>query len=208
MESRQAYNRLMISPLVYNALAGCSHVLVHEPDAMVLRDELDYWCRQSFDYIGAPWFDGFAAAKPNARLIGVGNFGLSLLRLEAVTEVLGSRQRWYPWSRIARDLTKGLSGSAGRLRQACRAITATGQLRKAWQIYDGHCDIFWSEIVPHIVPSFRIAPIDQAIRFCWEVLPAQCFDMCNRQLPFGFHAWSKYDRHFLTPHLIASGVVL
>ena len=41
MESRPAYNRLMISPLVYEDLQGYTHMLIHEPDALVVRDELD-----------------------------------------------------------------------------------------------------------------------------------------------------------------------
>jgi hypothetical protein len=62
--------------------------------------------------------------------------------------------------------------------------------------------------VPSLVPSFRVAPISEALRFSWEVLPDRCFDLCEGRLPFGFHAWARYDREFLVPHLKASGVDL
>ena len=61
-----AYNRMMISPLVFSALDGYTHMILHEPDAIVLRDEIDYWCNQPFDYIGAPWFEGLANAAADA----------------------------------------------------------------------------------------------------------------------------------------------
>jgi hypothetical protein len=194
MGSRAAYNRLMIAPLVYDRLSGRSHILVHEPDSLVLRDELDHWCRQPFDYIGAPWFEGFSDPAPHAAPIGVGNFGLSLLRVDAVRAALTSRQRWQPLT--------------ARMRRGLQAIRARGQLRSTWRFYDGHCDIFWSAVVPTLVPSFRVAPIAAALRFSWEVLPARCFELTGGQLPFGFHAWARYDRDFLLPHLKQSGVDL
>jgi hypothetical protein len=46
MASVQAYNKMMISPLVFNALDGYTHMILHEPDAIVIRDEIDYWCNQ------------------------------------------------------------------------------------------------------------------------------------------------------------------
>lgn len=77
MSDISAYNRMMISPLVFSALDGYTHMILHEPDAIVLRDEIDYWCKQPFDYIGAPWFEGLANAAADAPVIGVGNSGFS-----------------------------------------------------------------------------------------------------------------------------------
>jgi Protein of unknown function (DUF5672) len=80
MNSVRSYNRMMINPMIYRSFSHHSHILVHEPDAMVLRDELDFWCEQPYDYIGAPWFEGYVNAKPDAPLLGTGNFGFSLHR--------------------------------------------------------------------------------------------------------------------------------
>ncbi len=86
MASWKAYSRMMISPLVFNALEGYTHMILHEPDAIVLRDEIDYWCNQPFDYIGAPWFEGWEQPAADAPLIGVGNLGFSFHRLSASSE--------------------------------------------------------------------------------------------------------------------------
>lgn len=206
MSSRRAYNRMMISPLLVNALEGYSHMLVHEPDAIVLRDELDYWCGQPQDYIGAPWFEGFATPAPDANVLGVGNSGFSLHRLAALKRLVTSRKRWYPYRQVAKDLIRGARGNKLRLHRGLIALGRAGQLRGAWNLYEGNCDRFWSVIASRVESSYTIAPLEQAVRFAWEVLPSRCMEMTRGQLPFGIHAWSKYDSDFLLPHLIGAGV--
>lgn len=208
MASIQAYNRMMISPLVFNAVSGYSHMLLHEPDAIVLRDDLDYWCAQPQDYVGAPWFEGWGKAVPGSPIIGVGNFGLSLHRLDASRRVMASRQRWYPYRQAVRDLIDGTSGNAQLLARGVSAFGRAGQLRGAGRLYTEHCDIFWSRVVPGVERTFRVAPIAAALNFAWEVLPARCMEMCNGALPFGIHAWAKYDFNFLAPLLVKAGVDL
>ena len=206
MSSIEAYNRMMISPRIVNELDGYTHMLIHEPDAIVLRDELDYWCRQPHDYIGAPWFEGFAAAAPDAKVIGVGNSGFSLHRLDALRRVVTSRKRWYPYQQAAKDLIRGLQGSRDRFHRGTKALGRAGQLRGAWELYDGHCDAFWSHLVPQLDTKFKIASIEESVHFSWELLPARCFQMTHGKLPFGIHAWAKYDLEFVAPHLLTSGV--
>jgi hypothetical protein len=116
MSSVHAYNRLMISPIIYRMLAPYSHVLVHEPDALVLRDELDLWCEEAYDYIGAPWFVGYEDAKPDAPFIGGGNFGFSLHRPAMMLTILRGQQRWYARAELRRDLSRVLQArEANRL---------------------------------------------------------------------------------------------
>jgi hypothetical protein len=42
------------------------------------------------------------------------------------------------------------------------------------------------------------------LRFAFEAAPRQCLEMNQGRLPFGCHAWGRYDREFWTPHLLAS----
>src|SRR5262249_12461078 len=76
MGSISSYNSLMMSTEFYKLLNNYTHLLIHEPDAIVVNDELDSWCLQEIDFIGAPWFEGFSSAqyKADAYPIGVGNF--------------------------------------------------------------------------------------------------------------------------------------
>jgi hypothetical protein len=216
MESISAYNSMMISPHIYNKLSSYSHMIISEPDAIILRDEIDDWCAKEVDYIGAPWFAGYARPAIDAPFLGVGNFGLSLIRLPAARNAVNAKARWYSRAMFLQDAKAALRASAeGQLRRAAghfrRAILGcgrAGQLRGARKIYDGNCDIFWSNVVPEIMPSFRVASTEDALAFSWEVLPQRCFQMRQGRLPFGIHAWAKYDPDFLIPHLRASGVDL
>jgi hypothetical protein len=54
--SREAYSDLCLSDFFYKRFASTHEfMLILQTDAIVLRDELDYWCSQPWDYIGAPW---------------------------------------------------------------------------------------------------------------------------------------------------------
>src|SRR5690348_1774790 len=55
--SIEGYNILMTSMDFLNAFSRHNYILVYQLDSLVFRDELDYWCSQGYDYIGAPWFE-------------------------------------------------------------------------------------------------------------------------------------------------------
>jgi Protein of unknown function (DUF5672) len=209
MNNVRSYNRMMISPIIYRSFSDHSHILIHEPDAMVLRDELDFWCEQPYDHIGAPWFEGYGNPKPDAPLLGVGNFGFSLHRPAVMLRILLERQRLYGRADLRRDLSRILrAGEADRVIRVIPGVEKAGTLRGASRIYEENCDIFWGQLVPKLVRNFRVAPPEVALNFSWEVVPSRCYTLCNGSLPFGLHGWARYDFGFLKPLLERSGVEL
>jgi len=52
--SVRSYSRLLLSADFYSRFKSYSYILMYQPDAYVFRNELDYWCSQGYDYIGAP----------------------------------------------------------------------------------------------------------------------------------------------------------
>jgi len=70
---------------------------------------------------------------------------------------------------------------------------------------DVHEDRFWAEYATHYDPSFRIAPVDVAMRFAFEAEPRKCFERIGNHLPFGAHRWQKFDRAFYEPYLLQHG---
>jgi len=44
------------------------------------------------------------------------------------------------------------------------------------------------------------------VSFSFEVGPKHCFEKNNQTLPFGCHAWAKYDREFWKPYLLKEPV--
>jgi hypothetical protein len=200
MSSIRAYNKLMISPYIFYKLKDYSHILIHEPDAIVLNDELDYWCNQNYDYIGAPWFKDYDKAEYNSEIIGVGNFGFSLLRTNSLIKILSSRKRWYSLKRAFNNIFYGMLNFRGyNYKEGLKALGNGGKFKGAWQIYNENCDYFWSVIASKYHPNFNIAPYNRAVEFAWEVLPHRCLELSNGKLPFGIHAWAKYNLNFLKP---------
>lgn len=57
-------------------------------------------------------------------------------------------------------------------------------------------DVFWAS---HISEQFQVAPIDVALQFSFEKDVRTCFRLNNNQLPFGCHAWERYDLEFWAP---------
>lgn len=54
-------------------------------------------------------------------------------------------------------------------------------------------DAFFSSCDSNI---FKVAPMEIAIRFSFEREVKRCFDLNGKKLPFGCHAWEKYNRTF------------
>ena len=63
-------------------------------------------------------------------------------------------------------------------------------------------DLLWADVAVHYNPDFKIADVATGLRFGFEVAPRICFERNHRQLPFGCHAWPRYDREFWEPYLL------
>jgi hypothetical protein len=62
-------------------------------------------------------------------------------------------------------------------------------------------DIFWGLIAPKSFSWFKVASVDGARKFSFECNPRKLFELNANQLPFGCHAWQKYDPEFVTIHI-------
>ena len=89
-QSVQGYNRFLLYPKFYESFVDYDCMLIYQLDAFVFRNELLHWCSQDYAYIGAPWFEGFTEATPEAGFIGVGNGGFSLRRPAIYLQVLNT----------------------------------------------------------------------------------------------------------------------
>jgi hypothetical protein len=167
------YSELLLMRRFYEAFAAYEYILIHQLDALVFRDELEEWCRRDLDYVGAPWLPGDAA--PFVDEPTVGNGGLSLRRVSAFLDVLDAAGRRY-----ARRWVEGRTDSR----------------------FEAHEDLFWSFDAIRFKPDFRIASVEEALGFAFEVDPRRAFELAGGRLPFGAHAWARYDRAFWEPHLL------
>lgn len=58
-------------------------------------------------------------------------------------------------------------------------------------------DVFWSCCDSE---KFKVAPTEVALGFAFETQVRKCYERNHFQLPFGCHAWTKYDLDFWKEH--------
>ena len=66
-------------------------------------------------------------------------------------------------------------------------------------------DMYWVNHIAPYFPGFKVAPIDIALKFAFENHPKRCLELNQNKLPFGVHAWHKYDLDFWRPFIEAEG---
>jgi hypothetical protein len=207
-ESVATYNRLLLTPTFYQAFSDYDYILIYQPDCLVFSTDLKYWCDTGYDYIGAPWFTGYADRhSPQSPLWAVGNGGFSLRKVSSFLKVFDSEKKWiHPegWWRYGYALKSWRSRVANRLKYILKKMAYTDDVFGYLKIVISNEDAFWGMDASHFEPDFRVAPLDVALSFAFEKDPRHCFESNGRRLPFGCHAWAKWDKAFWQPYLISS----
>jgi hypothetical protein len=165
------YNRLLMSGDFYRQYLDYEFMLILQTDAVVLKDDLDYWCAQPFDYVGAPWPDGYELFINGGRFGGdcgkhvkvyVGNGGLSLRRISKCI-----------------SLVEEFEG------EIIDFFNRTGSSE----------DLFFS-FIGMVSQDFIIPNEIIASRFALELRPSYYLKVNGGHLPMGGHAWWKYEPDF------------
>jgi len=173
---------------------------------LVLSDELEQWCETDLDYIGPPWIQ--CPDSPWVEQERVGNSGFALIKVASFLRVLYSTKPMIDpeqyWRKYYADKPK-LVQMVNLPKKYLKRLPVFNSSR--WHMYRWlqsrtEADIFWSEEAPHYWHDFKIADVETGLRFGFEVSPRLCFERNHRRLPFGCHAWARYDRGFWEPHLL------
>jgi hypothetical protein len=201
--SGAAHTRLMLSPRFYRAFDDYEYVLLYHLDALALDDRLEEWCASGLDFVGPPWLP--CDDLPWVTVPGVGNGGFSLRRVESFLKVIHSPRRHVDpdeyWTRF-------YAGKPRRVRylnvwrKYLKYVPAFNGARWRMRHWRGNEDRFWSKEATRFYPEFKIASFEESLRFAFEAAPRLCLELNGGQLPFGVHAWPKYDRAFWEPHLL------
>lgn len=164
LESVVSYNAMMLNVDFYKRFQKYEYILIYQLDAFVLSDKLMEMCSYNYDYIGAPWLEGYFYYRDEDHCIwNVGNGGFSLRRVKSFINLLQNIP----------ILDKNINE-------------------------DFQFAIANSE-------KFKVAPMEVALKFSFETEVQKCFELNDYQLPFGCHAWEKYDLHFWKPIIRSYG---
>lgn len=173
----QGYNALLLSKEFYKRFSEYEFMLIYQLDAFVFKDELQEWCAFNYDYIGSPWvYDDFVHSY------------------NGVHAPLWSQAHW------RKRINYGGNGGFS-LRKISSFLRFLRFFPFLTRDFKGNEDGFWSFYTDWYNPFFKIAPAETALQFAFEKHPEQSYQKLNQHLPFGCHAWHKYNINFWKPHL-------
>lgn len=207
-----AHNLLLYSPRFYRAFSDYRYIFFYHLDALVFADELKEWCAAGYDFIGPPWIP--CQDTPWIKQPHVGNGGFALLNTRAALAVLNQRYQQNParyWADVFTQnghLTRPLYEFLHRLNRRFPHVHGIKRAVDEWQEAQNpirsrrNNDVFWGTKAVRFLPSFKVAPFEAGLRFGFEAAPSTCFELNGRKLPFGCHAWARYDRKFWEPFLL------
>ncbi|MEL6945153.1 MAG: DUF5672 family protein, partial [Bacteroidota bacterium] len=198
------FARLKMNPLLYEHYKDYEYIFFYEPDAFVFKDEMAYWCSLNYSYIGAAWFQGMSDAKEDASFLGVGNGGFSLRKVEDHLKAIYTHKRifykkdfWLFWNWNRNKLL-------GILKFLYRYIVGNSTHYR-WNNFQWGEDRFWGLYVSRAFDWFTTPPLEVTQQFSMETLARRQYQENGQQLPFGCHAWWRYDLEFWKPHIESFG---
>ena len=202
----EGYNDLLKSKSFYLRFKDYDYLLIYQLDAWVFRDELDEWCQKGYDYIGAPWFKDWFTHEEGYDFFCVGNGGLSLRKVSRFLKVTNPSQRLYGIRQLLHFQQKEKGEYKRKLREFFFGSNRLGafmkQKKERWE------DVFFCYELKGTRLELRVPDCKEAALFSIETSPAYIFNEVNNgRLPFGCHAWRKYQyEHFWKKHINMSNL--
>lgn len=168
--SIQGYNRLLLDENFYARFTDHEYVLILQPDAVLLRDDLDAWAAKPYDYIGAPWPEGHEL----------------MINLDRFEGRFGKRVK----------AKVGNGGLSLRRTRACIALLR--EFKNATQVFNvaGSSEDLFFAFMGALSTNFVLPNEITASLFSMELQPADYLQMNGGVLPMGGHAWWKHDVAF------------
>jgi hypothetical protein len=167
-KSTKTYNVLMCSPLFYKEFLSHEYLLIYQLDAYVFENNLLEWCSKGYSYIGAPWIDSAWIKVMKQRI----SFFDKLI---------------YPVGNGGLSLRK--------VRQHYRWAHLYLVVKYFWR-QGLNEDVFWTSFINRIIPTYKVPDVKTALEFAFEEHPSKCYELNGNKLPFGCHAWEKFETDF------------
>lgn len=201
-KSVKSYSRLCLDVNFYKRFEDFEYILIYQPDGWVFKDELEFWCQQGYDYIGAPWFEGFEKADKNSKMLKeVGNGGMSLRNVKKHIKLFENPHFIQPYSAIAEENKKHkmISNILNIPVNFCKYLSQfVIPIKFGTKLNE---DFYIAKYAKIIVPDFKIPEAEIALKFAFENQPKRLYEMNGKNLPFLCHAFQKYDYEFWEPFI-------
>lgn len=171
-ESTKTYSKLCLTIDFYRLFLCYEKILILQPDAILLTDELRYWVDRSYDYAGAPIGATIYINDPQ-------------LVASMIPETSG----------LIRQLPKGSVGNGGlslrRVKSCCDVLSRHNTIVEKFVNHGLAEDIFFL-LCGLASPHFRVPNEVAASLFSVEHW-ADEYIKFNGRMPFGTHAWARLN---------------
>jgi hypothetical protein len=209
--SVDANRKLMFSKTFYKRFDRYKYILIYHLDALVFSDQLKSWCEKGYDYVGPPWVKHQEAPYAGLNIEDkVGNGGFSLRNVDSFLKVIKSKIYYIDpkvYWRVAYADKNLFVKTLNYPKKYLKYLTVFNGSRFEMARFKTNEDQFWAGRAIHYYPEFNLPTVQTALQFGFECLPRHCFELNGRRLPFGCHAWPRYDREFWEPYLMSSQAV-
>lgn len=179
------YNQLMLSKEFYKRFSDYEYMLIYQLDAWVFRDELNNWCDQGYDYIGAPWIS--KDEKGYYHFAGVGNGGFSLRRVRHFIDTLSYKGPVKDGNNL--KLKPSLKNRIYKFFYSLGYQNTINYYKKDPTLFE---DVFLTIFLNNTKLQANTPSALTAANFAFEKEPTYLYSI-TKQLPFGCHAWQKYE---------------
>ena len=184
-----------------------AYILICQTDAWVFRDELDYWCNQGYDYIGAPIYFPRSEQHFMDIFFGVGNGGFSLRKITHCLRIVRHdrnkilmkpqalmRMYWYYFlynEVFTRNIFKRIA-LVGKLIAKCLGFGNTAGFFIQGHINEDMLFGTWAKQSWGLEDS-NIPDELTAATFAMELNAPMLYKRLACKLPFGCHAFEKWN---------------
>lgn len=190
-DSVKSYNKLCLSKEFYRAFCNYDYMLLFQTDAYVFRNELEMWVQSGYDFIGAPFHENNDLPFDETTWsVGNGGFSLrSIKKCKKIAEKLSVYRIVLSMLNIL-FIKRFLIKLFQKINIEKFAVIDKVVMNKLNE------DCVFGKFSNHFIRGFKVAPLTAAIKFSFESHPSLLFQINHEQLPFGCHAWDKYEPEF------------
>ncbi|MFZ6664543.1 DUF5672 family protein [Peijinzhouia sedimentorum] len=196
----ESYNRLCLSYSFYNCFSDFDYIIIHQLDAFLFRNELNYWLDKNYDYVAPPW-------------VGVDVFKFIRGTFENNVPLL-LKAKVLPLHKalFGHDFLVGNGGiSLRKVKTFKRVLKLYNKQARNWPYNE---DLFYSLFIPAHYPFFRIPSFNKSLAFGFDLNPLEAFEMNKNELPMAAHGFDK-PNYFLqwkeimarSPHIVFQEVL-
>jgi hypothetical protein len=189
-KDEKGYNKLLLSKAFYKRFLNFKFILIHKLNSFVFKDDLEFWCNQKYDYLGAPVFQ-IKKSIPKHNVNSKSFFNpLTYSNFLKKTGLINFKYKHI----------KGGSFSLRKVAKCYRVLSVIG-FNPAPRFAQE--DTFWPYTGNILYPYFKLPEESEALKFSLEGNPAEMTGIL-KSVPFGCVSTTNFDMQFLNKYNVVN----